>query len=112
MTVAATSFAMAQVLGELNAKDFAQQMSSECELPLLSRQFLPLVDSLGLYGTALAVLIIAVALVGFRVLQTEVARYRLLAVVYTVAWPTVLLGIVSFFLAMYALPYAKCAAAM
>lgn len=40
------------------------------------------------------------------------ARYRLLAVVYTVAWPTVLLGIVSFFLAMYALPYAKCAAGM
>lgn len=111
LTVAAASFVIGQVLGELNAEDFARQMSSECGLPVFSRQFLSLTDSPGLYGTALAAFIVASALVGFRVLQTEEARYRLLAVIHTVAWPIVLLGAASFFLAMYALPYAKCAAA-
>lgn len=111
LTVAASSFVAAQVLGELNAKDFIQQMSSECGLPIFSRQFLSLIESLGLYGTGFAVLILVTAVVGFRVLRTEEARYRLLAVIYTIAWPVVFIGVTSFFLAAYALPYAKCAAA-
>ncbi len=102
---------MAQMLGELNAKEFAQQMSSECGLPAFSRSFLPLIDSLGLYGTALAVLIMVTALVGFRVFRAEEARHRLVTVIHVVAWPIVLLGVAGFFLAAYALPYAKCAAA-
>ena len=108
---AVTSLVMAQLIGNLNAIEFAQQMSSECGLPSFSRMYLPLIDSFDVYGMAFAGLIVVSALVGFRVLKTEEARYRLIAVIHGIAWAVVPFGIAVFFLASYALPYAKCAAA-
>jgi hypothetical protein len=108
-TAAATSFSMGQIVGELDAITFAQQRS-ECELPEITQSFLPHIESYGIYGSVLAVLVIAVALVGFRLLRTEEARYRLVTVINVVAWPIIVLGVAMFFLAAYALPHAKCAA--
>lgn len=99
---------MGQILGELNAKDFSEQIFAGCELPSLSKQTLPHVDSFGLYGTVLATLIIVSTLVGFRLVKSEEGRYRLVAIIQTIAWPAILLGVMQFFLAAYALPYLKC----
>lgn len=99
---------MGQILGELNAKEFSQQIFAGCELPILSKQTLSHVDSFGLYGTVLATLIIISTLVGFRLIKTEEGRYRLVAIIHMVAWPAILLGVTQFFLAAYALPYLKC----
>lgn len=86
-------------------------MSSECGLPAFSRMYLPLIDSIDVYGTAFAAFIIISALVGFRVLQTEESRYRFIAVIHGIAWAVVPFGVAVFFLASYALPFAKCAVA-
>ena len=102
---------MGQIVGELDATGFAQQKSAECGLPSISKSFLPHVETFGLYGSVLAVLVIAAALVGFRRFPSEEARYRLVTAINMIAWPTVLLSVATFFLAAYALPYMKCAAA-
>ena len=108
MTVAVASYATGQFLGEMNAKEFAEQMFAGCELPILSKQTLPHIDSFGFYGTVLAALIIISTLVGFRLIKSEEGRYRLVAIVHTIAWPAILGGTTQFFLAAYALPYLKC----
>lgn len=111
LTVAAASFSIGQIVGEPDATGFAQKKSAECGLPAISKFFLPHAETFGLYGAVLAVIIIAVALAGFRLFSSEEARYRLVIAINTIAWPIVLLSVATFFLAAFALPYAKCAAA-
>jgi hypothetical protein len=111
LTAAAASFSMGQIVGELDAIGYAQQNFPKCELPMISKSVFPHIDSFGVYGSLLAVLIVVAALVGFRILRTEETRYRLVTAINIAAWPIVLLGVSTFFLAAYALPYAKCAAA-
>ena len=108
MTVAVASFATGNFLDELNAKEFAQQSFPECELPLISKQMLPHLESFGTYGTILAALIIVSTLVGFRLLKSEEARYRLITIIHTISWPAICVSTMQFFLAAYALPYLKC----
>ena len=111
LTAAVAGFSMSQIVVELDAIGFAQQKSSECGLPIFSKGFLRHIESFGVYGSIFAVLIIAAALIGFRLCSSEEARYRLVTVINVVAWPILFLGFAAFFLAAYALPYAKCAAA-
>lgn len=101
---------MGGIVGELDAIGFAQQTFPRCELPTFSQSVFANIESFGAYGAVLAALIIAASFIGFRLLRSEEARYRLVTVIHIAAWPIVLLGVTSFFLAAYALPYAKCAA--
>jgi hypothetical protein len=98
------------MLNEIDAIGFVQRNFPGCELPIISRSVLPHTESYGIYGAGLAALILATTFIGFQALRTEEARYRLVAVIHTVAWPIVLLAVMQFFLATYALPFAKCAA--
>jgi hypothetical protein len=108
-TAAAASFSMGQIVSDLDAITFVQQRA-ECGLPEISQSFLPHIESYGVYGSLLAALVIAAALVGFRLLRSEEARYRVLTAINLVAWPIILLSVAMFFLAAYVLPHAKCAA--
>ena len=108
--MAAAGFSTGKIVGELDAVGFVKQSCPECELPKISQSVLPHIESFGVYGTVLAALIITTTIIGFRLLRSEEARYRLVTIIHTVAWPIVILGVMLFFLAAYALPYAKCTA--
>ena len=109
MAVAGTSWSMGQMVGELNATGVARRWS-ECGQNKLSQMILPHIESFGMFGSVLAILVVAVALIGFRVIRSEEARYRLVTGINVLIWPIILLGVATFFLAVYALPHARCAA--